>query len=144
MTQFWEYILQHGAEKAGETEYDQGVKLANAASRTPSLEHYIFATLPSASKATNGKIHVPHMDYKANVDVYIKEKLPELAKKTTFVWHGMYASNLAFFPNMKPTFFVSTNVLYVLGGEVLNLAARGWQTHNHLSNAIIHDAPICR
>lgn len=107
MGQFWEYIVQDGVEKAGEIEYNQGVKMANAASKTASLEHYIFATLPSASKATNGKIHVPHMDYKANVDVYIKGKLPELAKKTTFVWHGMYASNSAFFPCMKPTFLVS-------------------------------------
>ena len=58
--------------------------MANAASRTPSLDHYIFTALSSSSKAINGKIHIPHMGYKASIDVYIKEKLPDLAK-TTFV-----------------------------------------------------------
>lgn len=51
---------------------------------------------------TKGKIPVPHFDYKARVDDYIKETLPELAAKTTFLMFGFYPSNFAFFPMLKP------------------------------------------
>lgn len=94
-------------DREGEIEYEQGVKMADAAAATPTLEHYIWSTLPSAEVATGEKIRVPHADYKARVDKYIKEKLPDLAKKTTFFWMGFYATNLAYFPPFTPTYMVS-------------------------------------
>jgi hypothetical protein len=46
---------------------------------------------------------VPHLDYKASVDDKMRSELPELAKKTTYLWFGYYgAQNMAFFPNLKP------------------------------------------
>jgi hypothetical protein len=107
MTDFWDLIAANGTIGAGEIEYQQGVNIANAVSHTPSVQHYIFATLPSAEAATGGKMKVPHTDYKAKVDQYIKSELPELAHKTTFLWHGFYASNIAFLPPLKPSYFVS-------------------------------------
>jgi hypothetical protein len=47
------------------------------------------------------------MDYKANVDARIKAELPELAKKTTYLYFGYYPQNMAFFPLIKPFEYVS-------------------------------------
>lgn len=94
-------------DREGELEYKQGIAMAEAAAATPTLEHYIWSTLPSAEVATGGKIFVPHADYKARVDDYIKKKIPHLAKKTTFLWMGFYATNLAYFPPFKPTYMAS-------------------------------------
>ncbi len=106
VTQFWEHISAHGAIRAGEIERQQAINLAEACATSSSLEHYIWSTLPSASAATNGKVFVPHIEYKASVDEYIKDRLPELAKKTTFLWVGYYATNMAYFPALKPHFVV--------------------------------------
>lgn len=107
MTNFWENIFSKGPEGAAKMDFDQGVNLAIAASATSSLEHYIWATLPSANKSTGGELHVFHTDKKAEVDVYIREKLPDLAKKTTYLWHGFYATNIFCLPNLQPTILVS-------------------------------------
>lgn len=106
VTQFWDYISANGAIKAGEIERRQAINLAEACAASTSLEHYIWSTLPSGAAATNGKVFVPHIEYKASVDEYIKDKLPELAKKTTFLWVGYYATNMASFPALKPHFVV--------------------------------------
>jgi hypothetical protein len=101
-TNYWEHLFMHGNIRAGEIEYEQGVRLAQAASKCPTLEHYIWSTLPSATAATNGRVSVPHVDHKAKVDEYIKNSLPDLAKKTTFVWVAFYASNIAYYPPLIP------------------------------------------
>ncbi len=56
---------------------------------------------------SNGKHLVPHMEYKAKVDEYIKSQLQELAQKTTFLWTGWYPSNMVFMPLIKPFEVVS-------------------------------------
>lgn len=76
--------------------------LARLASQVKTLEHYIWSTLPNGERLTEGRIPVPHFDYKARVDDYIKETLPELAAKTTFLMFGFYPTNFAFFPMLKP------------------------------------------
>jgi len=38
----------------------------------------------------------------------IKAQLPELAKKTTFLWVGLFTSNFWSYPMMKPAEIVST------------------------------------
>ncbi|KAI1073533.1 NAD(P)-binding protein [Whalleya microplaca] len=103
VTNWWEQLFAgKSADEAGVIEEEQGMKLARAAARTPTLEHYIWSTTPSAKRMFNGQEVSPHMDYKANVDARIKSELPELAKKTTYLYFGYYPQNLAFFPCMKP------------------------------------------
>ena len=87
-----------------------GIKIATAASKTASLKHYVWSSLPGGEKTSGGKFSVPHCDSKATIDEYIFDKLPELAKKTTFLWVGYYASNLAYFPLCKVEYLVR-NVL---------------------------------
>ena len=89
-------------DEAGEIEEKQGNALAKAAAKSSTLEHYIWSTLPSATKTSNGKCPVPHFDYKANVDELIRRELPELAKKTTYLFFGWYPSNMVFLPLSQP------------------------------------------
>ncbi|KAH9220803.1 hypothetical protein DL95DRAFT_478045 [Leptodontidium sp. 2 PMI_412] len=102
VTNFWEHLYTGSdLQTSGEKERQQAINIAQAASKTNGLEHYIFSSLPSAKKISGGKLSVPHLDYKAEVDDYIRQSLPDLAKKTTFIWLGWYPTNLAFFPMLK-------------------------------------------
>jgi hypothetical protein len=56
---------------------------------------------------TNGKFPVPHLDYKAEVDKWIRSDLPELHAKTTYLVLGFYPNNFITFPNCKPFELVS-------------------------------------
>ncbi|KAK3069369.1 hypothetical protein LTR53_012336 [Teratosphaeriaceae sp. CCFEE 6253] len=84
-----------GADAAGEREAEQAFRIALLASKVSTLEQYVFSTLPKALDLTHGQRPVPHMDHKAKVDDRIRNELPELAAKTTFVWLGWYAANMA-------------------------------------------------
>ncbi|KAK4959956.1 hypothetical protein LTR10_002845 [Elasticomyces elasticus] len=96
VTNFWEHLGRGlDADVAGEKEASQAFSIALAASKVATLEHYVFSTLPSALDLTRGQRPVPHMDHKARVDDRIRQELPELAAKTTFVWLGWYAANMA-------------------------------------------------
>ena len=86
---------------AGEVEERQGIMLAKLAAEVPTLEHYIWSTLPAADIITKGKYPVPHFDYKAKVDDHIRKNMPDLAAKTTFLMFGFYPSNFAFFGMLK-------------------------------------------
>jgi uncharacterized protein YbjT (DUF2867 family) len=106
VTNWWEHFLFAGKTpwEAGDIEERQGMNLARAAARTPSLEHYLWSTLPGAKQMflSKGGLEVPHMDYKAVVDARIKEELPALAAKTTYLYFGYYPQNMAYVPMMKP------------------------------------------
>jgi hypothetical protein len=80
------------------------MNLALAASKTPTLEHYLWSTQPSSKTKffESHGLETPHMDYKARVDARIKAELPALAAKTTYLYFGYYPQNMAFFPLLKP------------------------------------------
>lgn len=62
VTNYWEHFFGgKSREESGRIEQQQGISLAKAASKTATLEHYIYSTLPGAAKATGGKIVVPHV-----------------------------------------------------------------------------------
>jgi hypothetical protein len=87
-------------------EVAQGKNIADAAAAVETLEHFVWSTLPSASTVSAGRIPVPHMDGKAQVDEYILKSLPALAQKTTFYWGGFYAENVTYppyNPNLLPS-----------------------------------------
>ena len=50
---------------------------------------------------------MPHFDYKARAASWIREELPKLWEVTTEFWSGMYTSNLAVLPILKPVEVVS-------------------------------------
>ncbi|KAL4926745.1 uncharacterized protein BDV17DRAFT_269007 [Aspergillus undulatus] len=94
VTNFFENLASIGIEKSMESETEQGINLAKAASMTETLDHYIWSTLPDSKANTGGKFFVPYFESKNAVDRYIRSDLPDLAAKTTFAWFGWYASNI--------------------------------------------------
>ncbi|KAL1390210.1 hypothetical protein HDK64DRAFT_327220 [Phyllosticta capitalensis] len=103
LTNWWEYLRRgKSQDECGLIEERQGMTLARAAAEIPTLEHYIWSTLPAAKELTGGKCPVPHFDYKAVVDRRIREELPALAAKTTSLFFGFYPSNFAYFHMLKP------------------------------------------
>lgn len=101
--------MKKGREAAGEVEKQQQINIAKAAAQTPGLKHYIMSSLPAASLSSNGKLPVPHFDYKHEAFQWIEEHAPELAAKTTRVWLGWYPSNMAFNAMMKLVHLVSSS-----------------------------------
>ncbi|KAL2817155.1 NAD(P)-binding protein [Aspergillus granulosus] len=94
VTNFFEPLILHGTNRAIEIETAQGTNLASAAAETPTLEHYIWSTLPNSAVNSTGKAVVPYYESKNRVDAYIKESLPDLLKKTTFLWLAWFAGNM--------------------------------------------------
>jgi putative NADH-flavin reductase len=106
VTDFFETFAKADAEEAMKVEYSQGVNIASAASKTPSLEHLIWSTLPDSRKISNGEYLVPHFDAKTRIDAYIKQN-KALLGKTTFLYVTYYSSNL-FYPPMTPNLVKSS------------------------------------
>ncbi|KAK5130563.1 hypothetical protein LTR08_001943 [Meristemomyces frigidus] len=100
VTNFWEHLVALGQEGAGQREYAQCLALATAASKTVGLEHFVLHTIASGEKLAGKAFMCPHWDYKDRAADEIKRSLPELARKTTFLWVGYFASNL--FTLLKP------------------------------------------
>jgi hypothetical protein len=107
VTNFLEPFAKHqSATEAMEIETAQGINLARAAAATPTLEHYIWSTLPNSTAISGGKYLVPHFVGKSAVDAHIRNNEPELLRKTTFLWVTWYAGNYGypmFTPYLIPT-----------------------------------------
>jgi hypothetical protein len=95
MTNFFEAVLTLGIERSMDTETRQGINLAEAAAATPSLEHYVWSTLPNTRLNTNGALAVPYYESKNRVDAHIRASLPQLLAKTTFFCPAWYAGNMS-------------------------------------------------
>ena len=75
-------------------EVSQGKNIADAAATVPGLERFVTSVLSKTKHWSNGKYTwVYHFDSKAAVVDYIKEKLPALAEKTSFLQLGMFMTN---------------------------------------------------
>ncbi|KAL2163550.1 hypothetical protein VTH06DRAFT_5608 [Thermothelomyces fergusii] len=110
VTNWWELLFSGKSQwEAGEIEEQQGMNLARAAARTPTLEHYLWSTQPSGKRRFPGQIETPHMDYKAKVDERIRSELPDLARKTTYLYFGHYPRNMAYSPLLRPVRLPGTN-----------------------------------
>ena len=108
LTNFFDSFFVTGSpESSYKTEVIQGKNLAVAASKTTTLEHYIWSSLPNCRAITDGKCSVPHMDSKNEIDAFIAGAKSLLAK-TTFLWCSFYASNFIY-PVFTPMYIVSTH-----------------------------------
>ncbi|KAK5125403.1 hypothetical protein LTR85_000512 [Meristemomyces frigidus] len=95
-------LLEVGPDAASEREYQEMINVATAAGKVTSLVHFVLHTLPSGAKMAGKEFYVPHMDTKDRAADNIKKTMPNLAKKTTFLWIGLFVSNFWTFPMMKP------------------------------------------
>ncbi|TVY31890.1 NmrA-like family domain-containing protein [Lachnellula subtilissima] len=89
---------ENAAERSGEIAFEKevswGKNAAHAAAAVPSLERYVYSTLPSIRKGSNGKYGSHHNETKPTIVEYIVKEEPELAKKTSFIYLGAYTTNL--------------------------------------------------
>lgn len=105
-TTFWElYTTQK--ETALETEISYGKNAVDAAASIPSLERFIYSSLPGVSKASKGKYSVNHADSKAAITEYIMTTLPD----ASFIYLGAYNTN----PMLAPTFMGKFNFVLPFG-----------------------------
>ncbi|KAH7308619.1 NmrA-like family protein-like protein [Stachybotrys elegans] len=95
VSNFFDAFPAEGYEVAMDIETKHGINLANAAAKTPTLQHYIWSTLPDTVQASGGKHFVSYYVSKAKVDEHIKS-IPDLLEKTTFLWVTAYASNFLY------------------------------------------------
>ncbi|TRM64442.1 hypothetical protein BD626DRAFT_568198 [Schizophyllum amplum] len=67
------------------------------------LERFVFSTLPGGRKWSGGKYQwIYHFDGKQAAVDHLKESLPELAAKTSYVNLGLYLTNELEMPMMMP------------------------------------------
>lgn len=64
VTNFWEHF---------ERERQHGANLVDAVAEAK-VPRFVFSTLPSANKITGGKIAVPHLDIKAEIEQYARQR----------------------------------------------------------------------
>lgn len=84
-----------------DVEYQQGVNIANAAAGVQYLEHFVWSGAFDVDSLSAGKYkNVIHMEAKARVVRYIKEKLPQLAAITTEVFVPPYFENWMLMPGL--------------------------------------------
>ncbi|KAK0622044.1 hypothetical protein B0T17DRAFT_494491 [Bombardia bombarda] len=112
VTNFWEpFISFKNQQQACSVETRQGLNLALAVADPtvlPTLERYIWSTIPDAMAISGGKYLIPHFESKNKVDRYIREALPQLYAKTTFLWVSYYHYNYVWFM-FKPYWVASAN-----------------------------------
>ncbi len=85
VTNFWEHF---------EKEAFHGKNLIDAV-KEAGIEHFVFSTLPSAQKHSEGKLEVPHFDLKARMEEYARS----LNLPATYAHVAFYYENfLEFFP----------------------------------------------
>lgn len=92
-TNFFEPFIKYGSEEAIDIETRQGINIAKAGAATPTLEHFVWSTLPNTHRISNGRFAVPHCVSKNRVNDFIKAN-SALLQKTTFLWVATYASNM--------------------------------------------------
>ncbi|MCJ1311243.1 hypothetical protein MMC25_004914 [Agyrium rufum] len=114
MTSFGDYLQAYGGVKGSEVESFHGISIAKAASRISTLEHFVWSTLPSGLRESEGTLFVPHQEGKAQVDECIKSSLKDLWARTTFLWTGRYVDVLAYpaFTSLYPA--GSSHILWIL------------------------------
>ncbi len=88
VTNFWEHF---------EKEFYQGKNLVDTVHRS-NIDHFVFSTLSSYKKLSNGELSVPHCDIKAELEEYSRS----LGLKATYVHVAFYFENfLSYFPPQK-------------------------------------------
>jgi hypothetical protein len=77
-----------------ELEYSQGKNIADAVATVKGLELFVWSSLSSSRKWSNGKyLGVYHFDSKADVVEYIQKQLPALAKRMSILQMGLFINN---------------------------------------------------
>lgn len=83
VTNFWEHF---------DNEYEHGINLIDAVADS-AIGHFVFSTLPSVDRLTDGELSVPHFDLKAKMEDYARElNLPATYVHIAFYFDNFIAS----------------------------------------------------
>ncbi|KAF4448638.1 HSCARG dehydrogenase [Fusarium albosuccineum] len=85
-------FVESGASVAQKLEASHGLNIARAASKTESLKHLIWSTLPDAARETRGEMDIPHFQSKIAAERYMQSLESGLSDKTTFLRVGLCGS----------------------------------------------------
>ncbi|KAH8879258.1 NAD(P)-binding protein, partial [Thozetella sp. PMI_491] len=107
VTDYYDFFFQIGKDAAIEREYTYGVNMAKAASKIQTLKSYVWSTLPPTNALTGGEAVVPHFEGKGRVNLFMKDKLPDLFAKTTFAMFTIFAANMHQYPIFRPVWLES-------------------------------------
>lgn len=84
------------------TEFRHAKNAATAASKTPTLERYVYSALGPMKAASEGKYNRSyHWDSKAAAVDFVQNEVPELAAKASYIYLGAYSTNPLLFPQKK-------------------------------------------
>ncbi|KAI1183870.1 NAD(P)-binding protein [Nemania serpens] len=111
-TDFWEVyrasILagrdsEESAKIGFNSEVLHGKNAVLAAAGVPTLERLVYSALGPMKSASNGKYPTSyHWETKAAIVEHIEKEQPNLAKKTSFIYLGAYATNPLLMPKPDP------------------------------------------
>ncbi|KKK23152.1 hypothetical protein P175DRAFT_0519753 [Aspergillus ochraceoroseus IBT 24754] len=88
---------------AFDVEVQHGRNAAIAAAGVASLERFVYSALGPMTRASKGKYSRSfHWDSKAAIVDFIEGQQPDLAKKTSLIYLGAYATNPLFTPAWNP------------------------------------------
>ncbi|KAI1126254.1 NAD(P)-binding protein [Nemania abortiva] len=86
-----------------ENEVQHGKNAVVAAAGVPTLERLVYSALGPMNAGSNGKYSTAyHWETKAAIVDYIEKEQPDLAKKTSFIYLGAYATNALLAPKLDP------------------------------------------
>ncbi|RDW78008.1 hypothetical protein BP5796_05860 [Coleophoma crateriformis] len=89
---------------AFDTEVLHGKNAAIAASKVPTLERFVYSSLPPMRKLSQGKYGQSyHWEAKAVIVEFIENELPELAKRMSVIYLGAYNTNPMLSPRLDPS-----------------------------------------
>lgn len=116
-TDFWETYQPLIAAQTGHTDSNEptpgaialereilhGRNAALAASKIPTLERIVYSALFPMKKLSHGKYdHSHHWESKAAIVDFIRNEVPDLAKKTSEIYLGAYNTNALIMPRPDP------------------------------------------
>lgn len=111
LTDFWQ-------KQSASAEVEQGKSIADAASATPTLQHFIWSALPDPISLSGGQfLNVHHWKSKSLVTEFIQTSKPELWAKTTTVLFPNYFENCLTVPDR----YLPTKVRVPYSSGLLNI-----------------------
>ncbi len=95
--------IAEASQMAFDAETSRGRNAVDVASTIPTLQRFVYSSLPDITKVDGGKhIRSKHTASKGWIVDYIADKYPELNKKTSLIYLGAYTNNPFLTPRHDP------------------------------------------
>ncbi|KAL4810702.1 hypothetical protein BDV18DRAFT_646 [Aspergillus unguis] len=128
-------------ERCRDLEAQQNRNIIDAAARVSSLERFVFSSMANTTKLSDGKYrHVYHFESKAIAEEYGRTTHPELWKKTSVFYAGLYLEN--WFGDsgtlLRPKLSKEKDTLLMTLGNILGSAPFPVYSARNDTGALVH------